>query len=143
MKPLIFHFYSLQDCIGADGKTLDYKKMDGILPVDSIRAKPKALLRMHLEHLGFEISMAFPQLEGKVLHAELVFAGEDGAPKIPTLVAMHEQKVVAAKPVLLQSLDMSEFLSLLITRNAELDGSCLVYRMTCEEDENSGREYES
>ena len=134
MKPLYFYFYHLKDCIGADGTTLGHEKLAGLQPVDCIKANPRALLRMHLDHLAFEISGFYPQFEGKVLNAELVFAGEDGAPKIPTLVAMHEQKAIAAKPVLLQSLDMSEFFSLLIARDKNREGQWFVYRMTCEKD---------
>jgi hypothetical protein len=135
MKPLIFNFYRLEDCVGENGATLDYGKVAAACPIDSIRARPRVVLRMHLEHLGFEISRALPQLEGQLLHAELVLAGSDNEPKRLMLVALREGRAIATRPVRLETLDMSPFHSVLRAKRPELKGTHVVFRLTQTEEE--------
>jgi len=90
MKRITFHFYRHRDCTAEDGKTLDLGKVASQQPVESIRARPEAVFRMHLNHLGFLISRRYPRLEGKILDVELQFRGNDRHPKVPVLTALHK-----------------------------------------------------
>jgi hypothetical protein len=130
MNPLVFDFYRYTDCVGADGRTPDYGKMASVLPVESVKAKPKPVLRMHLAHLGFEISRSRPDLEGETLDVELKFEGKAGEPGIPVLVALHRGKPVASRIVRLQTLDTGPFMSLVLKRRPELKRAYLLFTVS-------------
>jgi hypothetical protein len=137
MKPLIFNFYRAADLLGRDGNTLDYSKLESLRSVDSLRAKPKAVLRMHLEHLGFEISKKRPDLETETLRVELDFRGKRAAPKRPVLTAFFDGKPVASRIVQLQTLDTTPFIPVLLRRNPELKDVDLIFTI---EQANEGDE---
>jgi hypothetical protein len=133
MRSLFFRFFLRSDCVGADGLSVDYDRMAAARPVDSIRARPEAVFRSHLDHLGFFISNHLPALEGKVLDVELRFHGD--GPKRPVLVAFHEGEVIAMRTVHLQTLDTSPFSALLIKRRPELHGVDLMYTVAMQDED--------
>jgi hypothetical protein len=134
MKPLVFHFYLFEDCVGPDGKTLDYKKIGALEPLDAIRARPEAVLKVHLQHLGFQISRELPDLEGKTLDVDLEFHGGDGEPKAPVLVALRDGRPVARRAVRLETLDMAPFFSALVRRKPHLAQARLAFTVSEEQE---------
>jgi hypothetical protein len=129
MNSLIFNFYRILDLIAADGKSLDLCKLSRLAPIASLKARPRAVLRMHLEHLAFEISKQRPDLEGKTLNVELNFEGMVGVPMIPVLAALHDRKRIATKRVLLQNLDTAPFDAMVRKRHPELKHVDLVFAL--------------
>jgi len=130
MKPLNFDFYLLkrstrpEKALSAEGKRFELE------PLDSIRARPRALFRMALQHLAFYVSRKFPELEGASLEVDIAFHGEDDKPKLPILTAIYEGHPIARQPVPLRTLDMDPFMSVLLKRHPHVDGKHVVYFLT-------------
>jgi len=127
MKPLMFTFYNQADILSADGKTLDLEKYAAAEPVASIRAKPEAILRTHLKHLGFFISRMRPDLEGERLEGELHFPGDGTAPRAPVLIARHMGEGVAVRSVRLSTLDTMAFVSRILKKKPWLKNTRLLF----------------
>lgn len=126
MRSIVLRFYRREECLGEDGG-LDYRRMGKLEPLDSIRARPEVVLRTHLRHLGFQIARYRPDLEGETLPVELQFHGQDGQPKAPVLVALHEGRPVARRRVHLATLNTAPFLAVLLRRKPLLEGADLVF----------------
>jgi hypothetical protein len=130
MEHLVFSFYRCRDVTGPDGKSLDRQRLAAAEPLDSVKGNPRAVLGMHLKHLGFYISRMRPDLEGKELEATVVLKGRNGKPENLMLLVFHGSEVVAQRIVMPSTLDADPFLSVLLKRRPELQGADLVYTVS-------------
>lgn len=133
MKPVVFRFYRQTECLGPDGRVLDLRKVASLRPLISIRARPEAVFRTHLRHLGFEISRHHPSLGGQCIPVELRFVGKDCEPKVPVLVATHRGTVVGKQVARLRTLDTTAFLVEVLRRMPEVKGEELVFTVNPDE----------
>ena len=137
MKPLIFKFYRLQER-AADGDASQAQDPGARLELlDSMKARPQALFKMHLQHLAFFVSQHHPGLEGQTLAADLVFRKGEGKPRIPVLVASHEGRPLAMLPSPLSSLDMDPFWRVITKRHPEVKSEHLIFTLGLPEGEES------
>jgi hypothetical protein len=135
MRSLVINCYRAIDLIAEDGQSLDYSRISQLSPVDSFRARPRAVFRMHLEHLAFEISKKKADLEGKRLKVELEFQGDRKTSKVPVLTAVYHGKQTAKMPIRLQTLDTEPFEKTVCKRHPDLCNIVLIF--TVNESEES------
>ena len=135
MRSLVINCYRAVDLITEDGQSLDYSRISQLSPIDSFRARPRAVFRMHLDHLAFEISKKKANLEGKRLNVELEFQGDRGASKVPVLTASHHGKQTAKMSIRLQTIDTKPFEKTVCRRHPELCNAILIF--TVNESEES------
>ena len=129
MKRIEVNFYRLQEVLAADSQTLDYRKLAQQKPLASFRARTRAVLAMHLEHMGFDIARKRPDLAGRSLPVALEFEGEPDRPGRPFLKATHEGKVVGELSVCLHSLDVAPFMGTLYQSNPEIENVPLAFSL--------------
>jgi hypothetical protein len=129
-EPLFFHFYRQADCLTPDGRALDLGRIASLRPLESVKARPESVFRLHMHHLAFEISRRLPLLEGKLLDVALHFQGESGQPKMPVLVALYEGVAVGRKAARLETLNAAPFLSPLLRRRPDLRAEDLVFTVS-------------
>ena len=130
MKPLNVNFYRLRRRARLEkGPPAEGDRFE-LEPLDSIRARPRALFRMALQHLAFDVSRKYPELEGDSLNVDIAFHGKNGKPKLPILTAVYMGRPIARQPVPLRSLDMDPFMSVLLKRHPHVDGEHVVYFLT-------------
>jgi hypothetical protein len=127
MRSLVINCYRAIDLIAEDGQSLDYSRISRLSPVDSFRARPRAVFRMHLDHLAFEISKKMANLEGKRLNVELEFQGDRGASKVPVLTATYHGNQTAKMPIRLKTLDTEPFKKTVRVRHPELCDVVLIF----------------
>jgi hypothetical protein len=130
MKPLHFNFYLLRRSTRPEKARSAKDKRFELESLDSIRARPRALFRMALQHLAFEVSRKFPELEGASLNVDIAFHGKSGRPKLPILTAVYMGRPIARQPVPLRTLDMDPFMSVLLKRHPHVDGEHVVFFLT-------------
>jgi hypothetical protein len=129
MELIGINFYRLEDVAAADGVTPDHRKFQGRPPLASFKAKTRTIFRMHLEHLGFELSRNRPDLEGHSLPASLEFRGDAGRPGLPWLRVSHSGKPVGEIPIRMQSLDLSSLAVLICRKNPQLENVALAFTL--------------
>jgi len=137
MKPLVFTFYRLAAGSGNPAASSAEELKDRLECLGSIKARPPALFKRHLQHLAFFISRHYPELEGRSIAAELEFRKENGKPRMPVLVAGHEGRALAMLPSPLSSLDMEPFQRVITKRHPGLKGEDLIFTLGLPEEEES------
>ena len=136
MKPVLLTFYRLAEGAGGAAATSVEELKDRLERLDSIRARPSVLFKRHLQHLAFFVSRHYPELEGQSLSAELEFRKENGNPRMPVLVAGHENRALAMLPSPLSSLDMEPFQRVVTKRHPEVRGEDLIFTLGLPEEES-------
>lgn len=136
MNPLVFTFYRLSGGAGDSAASSVGDLKDRLEKLDSIKARPPALFKRHLQHLAFFISRHHPELEGRSIAAEIEFRKENGMPRMPVLVAGHEGRTLARLPSPLSSLDMEPFQRIITKRHPGLKGEDLIFTLGLPEEES-------
>jgi hypothetical protein len=118
----MFHFYLRIPAVRTQDAAPSAETHGGLVPLDCIGARPRALFRMALQHLAFFIARRFPEFEGARLDVELAFQAEEGQPRTPVLTAAHEGRPIARQLVPLEAMDMEPFKSVLLKRHPHIGG---------------------
>jgi hypothetical protein len=135
MKPLVLTFYRLSAGAGDPAASSVEELKDRLEKLDSIKARPPALFKRHLQHLAFFVSRHYPDLEGQSLAAALEFRKENGKPRMPVLVAGYEGRALAMLPSPLSSLDMEPFQRVITKRHSGVKGEDLIFTLGMPEQE--------
>jgi hypothetical protein len=120
MKNLVFDFYRAVDLLAEDGERFDYARLSWLPPVVSLKVRSNTVLQMQLDHLAYDVSNRYPDLEGKTLDVKLEFLERHNGFSVPVLKAIRDGKTVALRQVRMDSLNTKSLFSLVRQQHPEL-----------------------
>jgi hypothetical protein len=120
MKDLVFDFYNAVDLLAEDGERFDYARLSWLPPVASRKARSRTVLQMHLDHLAYDVSNRYPDLEGKTLDVKLEFLDLNNGFSVPVLKAIRDGRTIAFRRVRMDSLNTKSLFSLVRQQHPEL-----------------------
>ena len=120
MKNLVFDFYRAVDLLSEDGERFDYARLGGLSPVASLKANSMTVLQMHLDHLAYDVSNRYPDLEGKTVDVKLEFLQLNNGFSVPVLKAIRDGRTIALRRVRMDSLNTKSLFSLVRQQHPEL-----------------------